>query len=150
MTGPERTKSPSFLALRASARRVLRLIESEIARQGGCAVIFNDQLELCGSRRVWRPAMSELHALGLVEIVRYPKKYACRLSHRWCKVTTQEARIASATAREHCNDAGARPSRHAEHVTLDDQHGLSSRFPLSENAVVQIGNPLATRSGRFS
>ena len=75
----ERDLSPAYAALRASARRVLRLIESEIARQGGdVATIYTDQLEVCGSRRVHVPAMSELHALGLAEIVRFPKRYVCR------------------------------------------------------------------------
>jgi hypothetical protein len=114
MMTEERNQSPSFLTLRASSRRVLRLIESEIARQGGCATIFNDQFEICGSRRVWRPAAAELHALGLVEVVRFPKRYACRPSYRWREVTTQQAQIISVMAREHCNDdAGAWPS-HAE------------------------------------
>ena len=70
MTGPERSRSAAYVVLRASARRVDRLIQSEIERQGGAATIYNDHLELCGSRRVLRPAMSELHALGLVEVVR--------------------------------------------------------------------------------
>jgi hypothetical protein len=72
-TMTERTLSPAYAVLCASARRVMRLIESEIARQGGCATIFTDQLELCGSRRVWRRAMAEIHALGLGDYVRRPK-----------------------------------------------------------------------------
>jgi hypothetical protein len=64
MAEPERTRSPAYLALRASARRVLRLVEAEIARQGsGVATIYTDQFELCGSRRVYRPALAEIHAL---------------------------------------------------------------------------------------
>jgi len=35
MTDPRRTQSHAYLVLHASARRVLRLVESEIARQGG-------------------------------------------------------------------------------------------------------------------
>ena len=62
-----------FSCLRASSRRCYRLITSEIARQGGCAIVHNDVLELCGSRRVYRPALSELHALGLLEVERYPE-----------------------------------------------------------------------------
>jgi hypothetical protein len=118
MTEPERTRSPAYLALRASARRVLRLIEAEIARQGGgVATIYTDQFELCGGRRVYRPALAEIHALGLAEIERHPKRYVCRLSNRWCEVRTKrDALIASAAAREHCNhNVGARPS-HAEDV----------------------------------
>jgi hypothetical protein len=113
MVEPERTRSPAYLALRASARRVLRLVEAEIARQGGgVATIYTDQFELCGSRRVYRPALAEIHALGLAEITRQPKRYVCRLSNRWSEVRTmQDALIASTMAREHCNDdAGARPS----------------------------------------
>jgi hypothetical protein len=101
----ERNLSPAYTVLRASARRVDRLIQSEIERQGGAATIYNDHLELCGSRRVWRPAMSELHALGLVEVVRFPKRYACRPSYRWREVTSQQAQIISVMAREHANDA---------------------------------------------
>jgi hypothetical protein len=67
--------------LRASSRRVDRLIQSELARQGGgVATIFNDQFELCGSRRVYRPA--------LAEIVRFPKRYTCRPSDRWREMRT--------------------------------------------------------------
>jgi hypothetical protein len=116
MAEPEKTRSPAYLALRASARRVLRLVEAEIARKGsGVATIYTDQFELCGSRRVYRPALAEIHALGLAEIERHPKRYVCRLSNRWCGVRTKrDALIASAVAREHCNDdAGAWPS-HAE------------------------------------
>ena len=55
MAEPERTRSPAYAVLRASSRRVDRLIQSELARQGGgVATIFNDQFELCGSRRVYR------------------------------------------------------------------------------------------------
>ena len=59
--------------LRASACRVLRMVEAELSRQGGgVATVYTDQIELCGSRRVWRPAMAEIHALGLAEIERFP------------------------------------------------------------------------------
>jgi hypothetical protein len=110
MTEPERNRSPAYTVLRASARRVDRLIQSEIARQGGCATIFNDQFEICGSRRVWRPAAAEIGALGLAEITRHPKRYICRPSDRWRGLTMQDALIASAMAREHRNDdAGAWP-----------------------------------------
>jgi hypothetical protein len=106
----QRTRSPAYLALRASARRCLRLIESEIARQGGVATIYADQFEICGSRRVYRPALAEIHTLGLAEIARHPKRYVCRPSNRWCEVRTmRDAQIASTLAREHCNDDGAQP-----------------------------------------
>ena len=46
--------------LRASARRVLRLVEIEITRQGGSvATVYTDQLELCGSL-----SWSALHAIS--------------------------------------------------------------------------------------
>jgi hypothetical protein len=111
MEGFERNRSPSYLMLRASARRVDRLIQAEIARQGGCAVVYTDQLECCGSRRTYVPAMAELHALGLIEVTRHPKRYVCRLSDRWRQVTAQDARIASTLAREHCNDAGTQATQ---------------------------------------
>jgi hypothetical protein len=114
MAEPERARSPAYLVLRASARRVLRLIESELMRQGGCATIYTDQLELCGSRRVYRPALAEIHALGLAEIARHPKRYVCRLSNRWLGIQNmRDALIASTMARKHSNDVGA---RHAEDV----------------------------------
>lgn len=93
--------SSAYRVLRASARRVLRLIDAEIERQGGCAVVGNDQLEFCGSRRVFRPAMAELHALGLAEVERYPKRYVCRASDRWRVLRTKrEAMLVSAAVRE--------------------------------------------------
>ena len=49
MAEPQRTQSPAFLALRASTKRVLRLVELEITRQGGCATIFNDQFEIAAT-----------------------------------------------------------------------------------------------------
>jgi hypothetical protein len=110
---PERTRSLAYLALRASSSRVLRLIESELARQGGVATIYTDQLEICGSRRVYRPAMAEIHALGLAEITRFLKRYVCKPSDGWRTVTERDARIISITAREHCNDVRG---CHAGHV----------------------------------
>jgi len=41
------------------------------------ATICTDQLEICGSVRVYRPAMAEIHALGLAEITRFLKRYVC-------------------------------------------------------------------------
>jgi hypothetical protein len=41
-----------YQILRASTRRLLKFVESEIARRGGgCATIYNDMLEMIGSRR---------------------------------------------------------------------------------------------------
>jgi hypothetical protein len=107
-------QAPAFLCLRASAKRVLQLIRSELARQGETATIYTDQLEMCGSIRVYRPAMAEISSLGFAEITRYPKKYVCRASDRWREVCTlQDARILSTLAREHCTDDRV---RHAENV----------------------------------
>ena len=110
MAEPERTRSPAYLMLRASARRVLRLVESEIARQGGCATIFNDQFEFVAVAASIGRRWLKIHALGLAEITRHPKRYVCRPSNRWCEVPTmRDAQIASTLAREHCNDDGAQP-----------------------------------------
>jgi hypothetical protein len=46
---PERTQSPAFLILRASTRRLLKFIEAEVTRNGGCARIFDDQFAVVGS-----------------------------------------------------------------------------------------------------
>ena len=94
-----REQSPAFGALRASSRRVLHLVESEIARQGGRAVIYADMLEICGSRRVYVPAMSELHALGLLDVQREPKRYVCRMSGHWREVSPKRVALISAVAR---------------------------------------------------
>ena len=113
----ERNLSAAYTVLRASARRVDRLVESEIVRQGdGTAIIYIDQLELCGSRRVYVPALSELHALGLLDVTRHPKRFVCRLSDRWREMTAQDARIASVMAREHAHDA---EPNHVERVSAD-------------------------------
>lgn len=116
-------RNPDYpYTLRASSRRVLRLIESEITRQGGhVATIYADQLEITGSRRVWRPALAEIGALGLAEVERRPKKYICRSSDRWRKLTAQQARLASALARERCNNA-AQPSHVAATAAADDHY----------------------------
>jgi hypothetical protein len=60
----ERTKSPAYLALRASARRLLLFIETEVARQGGGAVtIYADQFSVVGSIRIVR--RSKRHVISL-------------------------------------------------------------------------------------
>ena len=48
----DRMQSPAYEVLRASSRRVLRLVLNEIVRQGGDATIYADMLEQTGSRRV--------------------------------------------------------------------------------------------------
>ena len=79
----------------------MTFIESEVARQGGGrVVIFNDPFEMIGSRRVYLPGLNELHALGLVEITRYPKRHICQLLDGWREITTpKEAMIISGVAR---------------------------------------------------
>jgi len=53
----DRRRPLAYSVLRASTRRVLAMVEAEIARQGGGrVVIHNDQFEHCGSRRVYLPA----------------------------------------------------------------------------------------------
>jgi hypothetical protein len=100
----DRTKlnhSFAVAALRASSRRVLHLIESEIGRQGGAATIYNDQLEMSGSRRVYLPALRELHALGLVDVVRLQRRHVCMPSNRWRGIgSLREATIIAGLARE--------------------------------------------------
>ena len=52
------------------------------------------------SRRVYLPSLSELHALGLIEWIRFPKRRQIRLSFRWRMIeTAKEAMIISAVAR---------------------------------------------------
>jgi hypothetical protein len=57
--------------------------EGEIARQGGGAVtIYADQFAVVGSIKVIVPGLAELHALGLLDVTRYPKRSVCALSSR--------------------------------------------------------------------
>ena len=93
--------SPAYGVLRASSRRLLRFIEYEIARNGGRPVmLYNDQFAVVGSVRVIPPGLSELHALGLIEVTRYPKRHMCALSERWRDIASkQDAIIISARAR---------------------------------------------------
>ena len=63
-------------------------------------MIFNDRLEMIGSRRVYVPGLSELHGLGLLDAERHPKQHVCALSDRRRAIETQNrARIVSARAR---------------------------------------------------
>jgi hypothetical protein len=53
----DRMKSPAYEVLRASSRRLLLFIETEIARQGGgSATIYPDQFRVVGSIRIIVPA----------------------------------------------------------------------------------------------
>jgi hypothetical protein len=113
---PERRRhSPAYLALRPSSRRLLMFIETEIARGGvGPVTIFNDQLEMIGSRRVYLPGLYELHALGLVEVTRYPKRHVCQLSDGWRDITTRkQAMMISGVARFQRRPPPPKPSQPA-------------------------------------
>lgn len=82
--------------LRASSRRLLLFIEGEIARQGGNPVtIYADQFAVVGSIRVVLPGLSELHALGLLDVERLQKRYVCARSERWRDITTPNQAIGS-------------------------------------------------------
>lgn len=86
----ERMQSPAYEALRASSRRLLLFIEGEIARQGGGRVtIYADQFAVVGSIRVVLPGLSELHALGLIDVQRFQKRHVCALSERWRDVVSR-------------------------------------------------------------
>ena len=63
-------------------------------------MIHNDQLEMIGSRRIYLTGLLELHTLGLLEVERYPKCHAARLSDRWRNIgSVLDAKMASAVAR---------------------------------------------------
>ena len=79
----QREESPAYKILRPSARRLLKYVLSEIARNGGGrVVIHNDHLEMIGSRRIYLTGLYELHTVGLLEVERFPKCHACRVSDR--------------------------------------------------------------------
>ena len=60
-------------------------------------MIHNDQLEMIGSRRIYLTGLFELHTLGLLDVERYPKCHACRLSDRWRDIgSVLDAKTASA------------------------------------------------------
>jgi hypothetical protein len=98
----DRQDSAAFKALRASSRRLLLFVETEIARQGGAATIFDDQFKVVGSRRIVTPGIAELHALGLVEHKRKVKCSVLQASDRWKSVRSlRDARELSELARGH-------------------------------------------------
>ena len=73
----------------------------EITQGGGGRVeIFNDLLEMIGSRRVYLPGLAELWDLGLLEVERFPKRHMVSLSDRWRAIETpSQATTVSARAR---------------------------------------------------
>ena len=101
----EWTQSHAHAVLRRSSKRLLLFINGEIARCGGGSVsIHNDQLAVVGSFTVVLPGLSELHALGLLDVTRYPKRHVCAISERWRDIrTTRDAKIVSVVARVHAS-----------------------------------------------
>jgi hypothetical protein len=98
---PEWTESHAHAVLRRSSKRLLQFIDGEIARCGGGSVsIHNDKFAVVGSITVVLPGLSELHALGLLDVTRYPKRHVCAISERWRDIrTTRDAKIVSVVAR---------------------------------------------------
>ena len=59
-------QSPAFAVLRASTKRLLTFIETEIERNGGSKVtLYADQFAVVGSRQVIPSGLRQLVALGL-------------------------------------------------------------------------------------
>jgi hypothetical protein len=62
-------------ALKESSRRLFRYIR-QVASAGGPVEFFDDMLTVVGSRsRVVIPGLRELHALGLIDWQRFPKRH---------------------------------------------------------------------------
>jgi hypothetical protein len=94
----DRMKSPAYEVLRASSRRLLLFIETEIARQGGSATIYPDQFRVVGSLRIIVPGLDELNGLGLLDVQRFPKRAVCALSERWRDVASRHDAVDIAEA----------------------------------------------------
>ena len=97
----DRTQSHAHAVLRRSSKRLLLFIEDEIARSGGSSVtIHNDQFAVVASIKAVLPGLSELHALGLIDVTHFPKRHVCAMSERWRDIrTTRDAKIVSVVAR---------------------------------------------------
>ena len=76
-------------------------IEQEIAHScGGSVTPYNDQFAVVGSVKVVLPGLSELHALGLIDVTRFPKRHVCAMSERWRDIRTmRDAKIVSVVGR---------------------------------------------------
>ena len=99
----DRTQSPAYEALRASSRRLLLFIEGEIARQGGGRVtIYADQFAVVGSIKVVLPGLSELHALGLIDVKRHTKRRRLRAVGSLARYRDGNARDATSTQMPAC------------------------------------------------
>jgi hypothetical protein len=87
--------------LRSSARRLLLYLDTELTRnQDQPVTIANDLLGIVGSRRVWQPAIHELHELGLLDVERTFKRHRVGRSERWRLITSlAKAEMVSAAAR---------------------------------------------------
>jgi hypothetical protein len=93
-------QSTAYEVLRPSSKRLLAFVEREIERQGGGNVrLYNDELEMIGSRRIVLPSLSELNALGFLRVTRYQKQHVIGLSDGWRAVSKRDARVLSASAR---------------------------------------------------
>src|SRR5262245_291916 len=108
------SESPAYWVLRPSTRRLLRFIETEVARAGTDRVMLaNATLEMIGSRRVYLPGLHELAVLGWIDVERYPKHHAISLSTRWQQITSEpQASATSAAARR----LGKSPLLHQAHL----------------------------------
>jgi hypothetical protein len=69
---------PGGSSLESIEQRLLMFIEQEIAHScGGSVTPYNDQFAVVGSVKVVLPGLSELHALGLIDVTRFPKRHVC-------------------------------------------------------------------------
>jgi len=118
--------------LRSSARRLLLYLDTELTRnQGQPVTVPNDLLGIVGSRRIWQPAIHELHELGLVDVERTFKQHRVGRSERWRHIATlDEAETASAAARA----AGGAPINGCRTfsgqggIVTDSEPGQRARF----------------------
>jgi len=154
----EMMESPAYRALSLSAHRVLSRIEIEMAHHGGndngnLPVTYEHFIEYGMDRHAVGPAISELEALGFIEVVergssgnagyRSPSKYRLTYrhsdgaddadgSHEWRKITTMKEAVeiaAQARAKPRENRSPVGEKRH-------DQCGkppLKREIPSGEN-----------------
>jgi hypothetical protein len=88
-----------YQILRASTRRLLKFVESEIARRGGgCATIYNDMLEMIGSRR--NPAiigMAKACGGNIARTYRHDATPWCALTVNYCLIAFLACRAKTVT-----------------------------------------------------
>ena len=128
---PERTQSHAHAVLRRSSKRLLLFIEGEIARCGGGSVsIHNDQFAV-GPVKVVLPGLSELHALGLIDVTRFPSRHVCAMSERWRDIRTmRDAKIVSVVARVQPKPTVMVPSAAASASTAPPERRTTPRGML--------------------